>query len=232
MTRHALPLPGGELNHWHAGKGPTVLLVHGWEGSPADMTPFVEPLIAAGHRVVLAELPGHGHSDFEWTSVPHAAEAIFHLGIALGPLKALIAHSVGGAVAARAMEIGLVAERVVLIAAPARYRDYARAFAALSGLDREGSAQMLQQLAQRWGVDAARLSTPDSAAHLAQPALVIHSADDAVVPIGDAESIVAAWVGAELMRCQGLGHRRILGEPSVIEAAVAFVSAPALAAAE
>ena len=230
MKRHALPLPGGELNHWQAGEGPAVLLVHGWEGSPADMAPFVEPLIAAGHHVVLAELPGHGHSSFEWTSVPHSAEAIFHLGTALGPLKGLIAHSVGGAVVTRAMEIGLTAERAVLIASPARYRDYARAFAAMLGLDREGSTQMLQQLAQRWGVDVARLSTPASAARLSQPALVIHSADDPVVPIADAESIIAAWAGAELMRCQGLGHRRILGDPAAVEAAVAFVTTPALVA--
>lgn len=230
MRRHALPLPGGELQHWQAGDGPTVLLVHGWEGSPADMTAFVEPLIAAGHRVVLAELPGHGHSSFEWTSVPHSAEAIFHLGTSLGPLKGVIAHSVGGAVVTRAMEIGLAAERAVLIASPARYRDYARGFAAMLGLDREGSEQMLQHLAQRWGVDVARLSTPASAARLSQPALVIHSADDAVVPIGDAESIVAAWLGAALMRCDGLGHRRLLADPGVVAAAVGFVSAPALAA--
>src|ERR1051326_2880782 len=42
------------------GEGPTVYLVHGWGGTGAQLDAFVEPLIAAGHRVVSFDAPGHG----------------------------------------------------------------------------------------------------------------------------------------------------------------------------
>jgi pimeloyl-ACP methyl ester carboxylesterase len=56
------------------------------------------------------------------------------------------------------------------------------------------------------------------------PALVIHDADDASVPWQQGEMIAAAWPGARLMKTQGLGHGRILRDPAVVEAAVAFIS--------
>jgi hypothetical protein len=36
--------------------------------------------------------------------------------------------------------------------------------------------------------------------------------------------IAAAWPGARFMKTQGLGHGRILRDPAVVEAAVAFIS--------
>lgn len=218
-----LELPYGRVNYWRVGVGPTVLLIHGWEGAPSDMDPFVEPLLASGHAVVLVELPAHGRSDLPWTSVLHAADVIGRLGDALGPLHGVAAHSVGGAVATRAIHGGLAVQRVALIGAPARYDDYARAFARAAGLDHAATEAMLQQLALRYGADVSRASTPDFAARLTQPALIVHSSDDAVVPLSDAESIAAAWVGAKLMRCDGLGHRHILADAAVVDAVTGFI---------
>lgn len=46
---------------YHAGNGPTgVLLCHGFTGSPVAMRPWAEHLAAAGFRVALPRLPGHG----------------------------------------------------------------------------------------------------------------------------------------------------------------------------
>jgi len=39
------------MNHW--GKGPTVMLVHGWSGRGAQLGELVEPLVAAGDRPAL-----------------------------------------------------------------------------------------------------------------------------------------------------------------------------------
>lgn len=223
---HVLELPNGRLNYWRLGEEPAVLLIHGWEGAPADMDAFAEPLRVAGLGVVWVELPAHGKSDLPWTSVLHAADAIGRLGDALGPLRGVVAHSVGGAVATRAIHNGLAVERVVLIGTPARYDDYARGFARAAGLDDAGTGVMLRQLAQHYGADVTRVSTPDAAARLRQPALVVHSRDDKVVSLRDAESIAAAWVGAKLLRCDGLGHRRILADAGVVQAATAFIVDP------
>lgn len=225
---HRLELPGGGLRFWRQGSGPATVLVHGWEGSPEDLSTLARALRSAGRTTILVELPAHGESALDWTSVPHAADALRRLGDALGPVQALVAHSVGGAIAARAVELGLAVERLVLIASPARYRDYARAHAAALGLQADETAAMLRQLAAVYGVDVDRYATPDAVARLAAPGLVVHSADDTVVPFRDAQAIVAAWVGAQLKRCEGLGHRRILSDPAVVDAVVRFVGDQAL----
>src|ERR1043166_8169499 len=50
------------LAAWRWGHGPTVLLVHGWEGRGSQLGAFVEPLVAAGLSVVAFDAPGHGDS--------------------------------------------------------------------------------------------------------------------------------------------------------------------------
>ncbi len=234
LSHAALELPGGTLNYWRTGTsaGRAVLLVHGWEGSPADLMPFAAPLLRSGHEAIFVELPAHGLSTMSWTSIPHAAEALTHLGTALGPLRGVIAHSVGGAVTALAMVRGLDVNRAVLIGTPARYTAYARAYARFAGLDHVQAEQMLQHLRVRYGIDTQSVSTPKAAALLSQPALVIHSADDAVVPLSDAEMIAAAWPAARLLRCNGLGHQRILADDEVVAAAVSFVAAAQAASAK
>ncbi|MBC7976874.1 MAG: alpha/beta fold hydrolase, partial [Myxococcales bacterium] len=47
---------------WRWGHGPTVLLVHGWEGRGSQLGAFVEPLVRAGLSVVAFDAPGHGDS--------------------------------------------------------------------------------------------------------------------------------------------------------------------------
>ena len=54
---------GGELAVTTWGDGPAVLLMHGWGGARAQMTGFVDPLLAAGYRVVAYDQPAHGESN-------------------------------------------------------------------------------------------------------------------------------------------------------------------------
>jgi pimeloyl-ACP methyl ester carboxylesterase len=146
------------------------------------------------------------------------------VGEALGPLHAVIAHSVGSAVLAEALHAGLAAQRAVLVSAPAHYERYARGFAAAAGLDAEGAEAMLALLRAAIGIDVRDVSLPRRAPHLRQPALFIHSTDDRVVAIEDSLTSAAAWPGARHLRVEGLGHRRILADPAVVAAAIEFVT--------
>ncbi|MNH28548.1 putative aminoacrylate hydrolase RutD [compost metagenome] len=62
------------------------------------------------------------------------------------------------------------------------------------------------------------------------PGLVVHAADDALVPAGEAEIIHKAWFDSRLLRLEEGGHQRVLADPRVSEAVLellARVSAPA-----
>ncbi len=54
LVGHRFTVPFGDENIavWDWGEGPTVLLVHGWNGCAAQMSRFIEPLVRAGYYVV------------------------------------------------------------------------------------------------------------------------------------------------------------------------------------
>ena len=74
---------------------PAVILVHGWEGRGSQLGAFVEPLLAAGHRVVAFDAPGHGESTIRHASAVDHAKALAKVARAVGPVHAVIGHSIG-----------------------------------------------------------------------------------------------------------------------------------------
>lgn len=215
--------PEGELALQRAGTGPLVLLLHGWEGQASDMAVFVAPLRHAGFGVLAMDLPAHGASAGQQMSIPQAARALIAVGKALGPLHSAIAHSIGTGVLAEALHAGLSVRRAVLIASPGHYERFARGFADAAGLDTHATEAMLGALQKMIGRDVRDISLPRRAPHLVQPALFIHSSDDRIAAVEDSLASAAAWPGARHIRADGLGHRRILSDPAVVAATIAFV---------
>jgi pimeloyl-ACP methyl ester carboxylesterase len=215
--------PIGKVVAYQAGVGPAVLLVHGWEGRYGDMESFIPPLLEAGYRVVTCDLPAHGESEGQASSIPICATALLDLQSFVGPVHAVIAHSVGCAIAVEAVLRGFEVERLVLIAPPARYSDYAIAFGVQSGLKREEIPTMIELLRAK-GVDVYAVDTPKAATGLKHPVLILHSNDDRVVPVSFGMEVANAWKGSSILRFDGLGHRRILKSPDAVKAAISFVT--------
>lgn len=215
--------PVGRLSVLRAGQGPAVLLVHGWEGHASDMAAFIPGLLEAGFSVVVPDLPAHGASEGERAPIPTAMSALLAVQAVLGDFHAVIAHSIGCAVTVEAMARGLRVGRAVLAASPARYSDHLRGVAAGLGYDAAQTRELTAELL-KLGVDAAALDVHRAAAALRQPALLLHSADDRVVPVRCSEELASIWPGARLARLEGLGHRRILAAPEAVRAAVSFAA--------
>lgn len=224
--RVELEFEGGKLVYWQAGKGLTVLVLHGWEGTAADMVPFIPSLLNSGFRVVALEFPAHGGSDGKITSLFQCTRAVTHAAAQIGAIDAVLAHSVGCAVAVEAMKVGIHPKAAALIATPARYKDYALQFGMLAGLDKEGIQQMIEDL-RALGVDVTAINTPEAVKTLDVPALLVHSDDDRVIPQAIGQEVANAWPGAKFMPVSGLGHRKILSAPAVVDAAVSFIQAKA-----
>jgi len=72
-SAHARTVPIGAGSHvqtWTWGKGPRVLLVHGWGGRGSQLGAFVEPLVSCGFSVVAFDAPGHGESGTGLVTIP------------------------------------------------------------------------------------------------------------------------------------------------------------------
>lgn len=213
------------------GEGPMVLLAHGWEGRGVNLGRFIAPLVAAGYQAVALDGPAHGDSPGETTNPVNFAEGILGVGRELGPLAGVIAHSMGAASTVLALREGLAAEKVVLIAGPSSLAGVIRRFAQMARLPEQVAERFYQLVGERAGEPAESLDIAHIGATLTTPALIIHDPADNDVPFTDAEAIAASWPGARRYVTEGLGHRRILRDPSVIAMAVSFVTADTQSAA-
>src|SRR5436190_4888990 len=114
--RFTIEAGGQHLAAWDWGRGPTVILTHGWSGHSGQMAAFVGPLVRAGYYVVAFDHPAHGQSEGTRTNYLGVAAALTAVGRRVGPVHAVIGHSLGSTATILALSRGLPVERVVLVA--------------------------------------------------------------------------------------------------------------------
>ncbi len=223
----ARPLQVGKhrIETWRWGSGPSVLLVHGWGGRGTQLGGFIEPLVAHGFSVVTFDAPGHGASEGGLVTIPEVVAVLREVAASQRHLVGLVAHSIGGTAAARALHDGLRVDVAVLIGAPAHLVDPAARFTETLGFSRHTGELMRARIEQRAGMPWSAFEVSTLAPAQSPPLLLVHDRGDAEVPWQHATLIARAWPGAEVLSTDGLGHRRILRDPDVVAAAVAFITA-------
>lgn len=215
------------------GTGPVVYLVHGWGGVGRQLSSFVDPLRRAGHRVVVFDGPSHGGSD-PGACGPrrtHGVEFAAALGAVaerFGPAHAIVAHSMGALPSLMVHRDGLPVGRFVLLAPMRDLASYLDRFGAVSGMGPRTRALMDARIARLTGHPVADLDVRRLAAGAAPvPLLVVHDRRDRETHHGHSVELVETWPGpATMLSTEGLGHRRLLADPGVVQDVVAFVAAP------
>src|SRR3989441_1721658 len=215
---------GSPVSVWTWGHGPVVLLVHGWGGRGAQLARFVEPLVASGCSVVTFDAPGHGASPEPRSSIVAFLTAIQAIDRTLGPVRGVVAHSIGTVAAARALSEGLGADAAVFIAPPADLVLQAHTILEALGFRRRARELMQERIERRLGLAWSALDVRGYAPAMRTPLLVVHDRDDAEVPWQDGAIIARIWPGAVFSTTGGLGHRRILRDPCVVRGVTAFVA--------
>jgi pimeloyl-ACP methyl ester carboxylesterase len=84
---------------WRWGEGPTVLLVHGFEGNRSQFGAVIEALLERGFSAVALDIPAHGESAGDELTAIKFISAIERTLDRLAPVHAVIGHSMGGAMA-------------------------------------------------------------------------------------------------------------------------------------
>ena len=212
------------IKAWSWGIGPVVLLVHGWEGRGSQLAPFVRPLVDAAYRVVAFDAPGHGASDGNRSSLPHFTYALRAVAAATAEPHAIIAHSLGCAATTLALRDGLTANRLVFMAPPLEPADYTLRFGEILALDSEIIARMRLRIEERFLRKWSDYSLALTAKEMTAPLLIIHDRQDQETFWSEGNELASIWPNARLITTDGLGHRRILREPSLIEEATRFIT--------
>lgn len=237
-----LPVPGGGASfeveaQGHAVRGRvwgeqsprTVYLVHGWGGRGAQLAAMVDPLVETGHRVVMLDLPAHGDSDHgpagprrtHGVEFARALDAVF---CRFGPAEAVIAHSMGTIATYLALRYGwLGTARLVLIAPMVEAEALVDRFQRALGFGSRVRRAFDRAVGDFVGVPLTEFDARVQARHVEPvPTLVVTDREDRQAPYAGVADL-AATVGARLVTTRGLGHRKILRDPAVVEQVVGFV---------
>ena len=228
---------GRRLRAWFvpipaSGPQPAAVVLHGWTGSASLMLPVARPLLAAGLHVLLLDARCHGRSDDDsFSSMPDFATDAEH---ALAWLRAdprvdadrvaLVGHSVGAGaclmVAARDPRVAAVVS-LSSMADPADYMGRAMRRRGVPGIAVRFVLHEIQRAVGQRFTEFAPLAT---IARLRVPVLLIHGAEDPVVPLADAEALQsAAPPGTDLLVIPGAGHSAIGDFLTVAPAVTVFL---------
>ena len=224
-----LRVDGRRVRGWAWGasgaSGAPMLLVHGWGGHTGQMTPLAGALVAAGHRVVGIDMPGHGESEGAQSSLVHFHRALVSAAALFGPFAGVVAHSFGCAAVTLALSQGFVAERVFFIAPPASFQTFWDRFCDGLGIPPSIWERVITSSQDRLRVVWSDLLPAALAPRLRVPLRMVHDRDDTEVSYAESLQLMRVWPGAELITTTGLGHNRILRDEATIANAVGFLAA-------
>ncbi|MCI0550735.1 MAG: alpha/beta hydrolase [Anaerolineae bacterium] len=224
---YRLSFEDGELavTTW-GNSGPTVLLMHGWGGSRAQMTGFVDPLLSAGYRVVAYDQPAHGESDGKMTNLLEIAPTMDIIAKQEGNFDAIIAHSFGTLITSYSLVNRNFPppSRLVYFGAFNQLMDSLPRFQVISGLPDEIIEGFRLMLHENFGQDVLEAIVHEMLApQINIPALMFHDTADNVTPVEDSRAIAQAWKNAQYIETEGLGHRGALQSREIHEQVINFL---------
>ncbi|HEX2241447.1 MAG TPA: alpha/beta hydrolase [Actinomycetota bacterium] len=215
----------GPIVGFEAGEGPTILLVHGWGERGSFLGAFIEPLMDSGFRVVGVDFPGHGDTSWRQTNIWEWVESLIDVADGLGDVRAVVAHSMGGGVTTLALNRGLKVDAVALIAPPSDIENVFKTFSLMFRLPKRAAAGLRRYIDRHFGKTVwDELMIHHHVANLDVPALIVHDEDDAQVKVDESRDLAAAWRGSRLLITSGLGHDKVMRDPEVVSAVIAFLN--------
>ncbi|MFF8594002.1 alpha/beta fold hydrolase [Streptomyces sp. NPDC015220] len=214
---------------WGSGERP-VLLAHGWQSRGTCFEHFVPGLLEAGYSPVAYDAPGHGDATGATTTVLAFREVIQHLADEHGTFEAVISHSVGALASVLALRSGVRTRRLVAISQVGEFAHLFDGFCGQLALRQrvrdELRTRMEQRLFPREHDIWRHFSTTYAPERITVPILIVHDEQDRVVGVDQARRMAEVFGGqARLVTTRGLGHRRILADPAVVESTLDFVTA-------
>jgi len=200
-----------------------VLLVHGWSGSGTQLSKIADQLLKNGYSTISFDAPAHGEAPGKRSNMPHFIEAIYQLAKSHGPFESAIGHSLGAMSLLRATKCGLDIKKLAIIGTADSITKITQEFAKNLQLSKKTAQLMKQYFDDRYGENLDNFSGGISAEEVKIPTLVIHDKNDVDVHFREAHKIMEKLEKGTLVVTEKLGHRKILGDPKVINQIIDFI---------
>jgi pimeloyl-ACP methyl ester carboxylesterase len=210
--------------HYGSNSKKKILLIHGWSGTGTQMAIIAKRLVEQGYSIISFDAPGHGKAPGKISMMPFFIKSIHHLEKEFGPFHAAIGHSLGGMSILKVVKDGVKLDKLVVIGTANSVTHITEDFAQNMKLNNKVAGKMKAYLDSKFGEDMDNYSGAISAEKVTIPTLVIHDEDDVDIPVNCAYEINESLINGELLITEGLGHRKILGDPEVINKITTFIA--------
>ena len=222
--KSTLTIENEQIAVYSWGVGPTVLLLHGWNGRATQYYALIDSLLAHSYSVLAFDAPGHGDSSGKHANLNQMVQVLKKLDAEYGEFEVVISHSFGTTVAVNALTKGLRSKALIGISSPADYYLLLKSFTINFALKEKAEKAFFRFLKKQNGVNSFdEISIHHLAKEMNLPCLVVHDENDRQVPISEAHKIINVWSAAELFVSKGNGHSRILYNQAVIDKCMSFL---------
>lgn len=200
-----------------------ILLVHGWSGRGTQLFKIADELVKAGYCTISFDAPAHGKSPGRATIMSEFVETILEIDKQFGPFEAAVGHSLGGMSLLNAVKKGFKIATLAIIGSGDIVQDILDDFVAKLEMKPSTSSQLRFHFEKKYKQEMDSYSGYKSAMEISIPVLVIHDKNDPEVSVNAGINIHNHLKNGTLFLTEGLGHRKILGNPEVIEIVARFI---------
>lgn len=200
-----------------------ILLVHGWSGRGTQLVKIADAVLKNGYSTISFDAPAHGKSGTKTTLMLEFIESILAVEKQYGPFEFAIGHSLGGMSILNAIKKGLQVKKAVVIGSGNSVVNIVNTFVEKIGLPHKVAVLMRNSFEKKYQFDMESFSAYVAAKDVTIPVLVFHDADDEDIPVSEAHHLAENLSNKEVVITSNLGHRKILGDASVINRIVEFL---------
>ena len=214
-----------DIRCWKWGRGPGILLVHGWNGRGVNFAHFFKPLIDAGYSVITYDAPAHGESEGQVTNYFELSDTVRSF---LDPshgfnIQGIIAYSIGASAVINCISKENPSVDTVLIAPALKLKEIL-----FNSFNHHGVPEIVYQnlvadMEEYYGYDVYQDNPDVLAKTIPSKMLIVHDTDDRTIPYIDSKILSEKTDKVDLHTTEGLGHKRILRDNTVVDVITAYI---------
>jgi len=219
-----IPSLGYEVMVYTYGYSKTkILLAHGWSGRGTQMYAIADKLLENGMMIVSFDGPAHGLSKGSTATPVEFVKTIEFLSETYGPFDAAIGHSFGSISLLKSISNGLKIGKLTIIGTEFNITNILKNLIKNLQLKSSMVRKLKKHLDTNFKDDIETFAAATSAKKITTPTLIIHDTQDKDVDVSSAYKLRQNLISGELLVSNGLGHRRILRDPTTIDRIVEFI---------
>jgi len=217
--------PGNNKTAWSWGKGPIVIVVHGWGSCGAKMGELALRIAGNGFEAIAIDITGHGYTPGKRISFKQFCRDIGELASYLEQeIYACIGHSAGGLCMMEARNPQqLEAKKYICISSPQKpypaLNMIRKKLQVPDSVIKHYQKYLASQFNCCWEEITQRVYWGDPNSQL----LLLYDTSDSVVSHSDGDEIKACWSSSKLVKTQGISHSRQIHSTEIQNVVIDFL---------